>query len=111
METIKRKEKGVVIVAIKGRLDAGSSPDLEREIEKVMAEGENRLILDLAELNYISSAGLRIILAGAKKLKAKQGGLSIASLQSMVKEVFEVSGFSSIIPTFDSPDQALNALG
>lgn len=111
METTKRKEKGAVIVAIKGRLDAGSSPDLEKEIEKIMAEGENRLILDLGELNYISSAGLRIILAGAKKLKAKQGSLSIASLQSMVKEVFEVSGFSAIIPIFDSADEALKRVG
>lgn len=111
METSERKEKGAVVVAVKGRLDAGSSSDLEKEIDRIITEGENRLILDLRELNYISSAGLRVVLAGAKKLKARQGSLSIASLQSMVKEVFEVSGFSSIIPIFGSADEALKAIG
>jgi anti-anti-sigma factor len=110
MEIVRRKAKGGVVVGIRGRLDAGSSPELEKEIEALMAGGENRLILDLCELKYISSAGLRVILAGTKKLKAKKGTLSVASLQNMVKEVFEVSGFSSIIPIFDSAEEALKAL-
>jgi anti-anti-sigma factor len=111
MEIVNRREKGAVVVVIKGRLDAVSSPVLEKEIETLTAVGDNRLIMDLSELNYISSSGLRIILGGAKRLKAMQGCLLIASLRSMIKEVFDVSGFSSIIPIFDSTDEALKTLG
>lgn len=107
MELAKRKEKGATIVQVKGRLDAGSSPELEKEIAGLAGAGEKHILLDLAELNYISSAGLRVILAGAKKLKAHGGSLSVASLVSVVKEVFEISGFSSIIPIFGSAQEAL----
>lgn len=107
MEVINRKEKGAVVVQVRGRLDAVSSPELEKEIEKLIAGGENHLIVDLGESDYISSAGLRIILASAKKAKGKGGSLSVASLQSMVKEVFEVSGFNTIIPIYGSVDEAL----
>ncbi len=111
MEVISRKEKDAVVVFVKGRLDAGSSPELEKEIEKLIAGEEKHLILDMAELSYISSAGLRVILAGTKKLKSKGGSLSVASLGSVVKEVFEVSGFNSIIPIFASADEALKKIG
>ncbi|PKN25132.1 MAG: anti-anti-sigma factor [Deltaproteobacteria bacterium HGW-Deltaproteobacteria-21] len=106
-----KKEKGAVVVLLNGKLDAGSSPELEKEIDKLLTEGEKHLILDLAELGYISSAGLRVILAGSKKLKNNQGTLYVSSLGSMVREVFEVSGFSSIIPIFASSDEALKKLG
>ena len=110
MELAKRKEKNATIIQVKGRLDAGSSPELEKEIDGLAEAGEKHLLLDLAELNYISSAGLRVILAGAKKLKAKGGSLSVASLVSVVKEVFEISGFSSIIPIFGSAAEGLEKL-
>ena len=111
MEIVIKKEKGAVVVLLNGKLDAGSSPELEKEIDKLLTEGEKHLILDLAELGYISSAGLRVILAGSKKLKNNQGTLYVSSLGSMVREVFEVSGFSSIIPIFASSDEALKKLG
>jgi anti-anti-sigma factor len=111
MEIITKKEKGAVVVLLKGKLDAGSSPELEKEIDRLLTEGEKHLILDLAELGYISSAGLRIILSGSKKLKNKEGSLYVSSLGSMVREVFEVSGFSSIIPIFASTDEAVKKLG
>ncbi|PKN65709.1 MAG: anti-anti-sigma factor [Deltaproteobacteria bacterium HGW-Deltaproteobacteria-15] len=111
MEIVTKKEKGAVVVLLNGKLDAGSSPELEKEIDKLLTEGEKHLILDLAELGYISSAGLRVILAGSKKLKNNQGTLYVSSLGSMVREVFEVSGFSSIIPIFPSSDEALKKLG
>ena len=110
METIKRKENGVVIVAIKGRLDAESSPDLGKEIEKVMAEGEDRLILDVHELNYISSAGLRIILATSKKLKERKGKIFLTGLHGPVEEVFKISGFISIFRVFATAEAALKEI-
>ena len=107
MELTHRKEGNTVVVAISGRLDAVSSPEFDEEVNSLMGQGENAFILDLEKLDYISSAGLRSILATAKKLKGEKGGLSLASLQEMVREVFEISGFDSIIPIYHDLDSAL----
>jgi stage II sporulation protein AA (anti-sigma F factor antagonist) len=111
MEIVKRKEKGALVISVKGRLDAVTSPVLEKDLTELMAGGEKFLIVDLGDLDYISSAGLRTILASTKRLKEKQGKLLLASLKSVVKEVFEISGFSSIIPIYESVDSALSNLG
>ncbi|MEW6669162.1 MAG: STAS domain-containing protein [Thermodesulfobacteriota bacterium] len=111
MEIDKRKEKDALVISVKGRLDAVTSPVLEKDLTELMAGGEKFLVVDLGDLDYISSAGLRTILASTKKLKEKQGKLLLASLKSVVKEVFEISGFSSIIPIYESVDSALSHLG
>jgi anti-anti-sigma factor len=111
MEIAKRKEKDVLVVSLKGRLDAVTSPVLEKDLMESIGGGERIMVVDLGDLDYISSAGLRTILASTKRLKEKQGRLLLASLKSVVKEVFEISGFSSIIPIYDSVDSALSSLG
>ena len=111
MEIVKRKEKDAMVISVKGRLDAVTSPVLEKDLTELMAGGEKFLVVDLGDLDYISSAGLRTILASTKRLKEKQGKLLLASLKSVVKEVFEISGFSSIIPIYESVDSALSSLG
>jgi anti-anti-sigma factor len=111
MEITSSKEGNATVVSVRGRLDAVSSPDMEKELDRLIAEGERSLILDLGQLDYISSAGLRVILAATKKLKGKEGKLFLTSLKSVVKEVFEVSGFGAIIPIFDSVGEARSRLG
>jgi anti-sigma B factor antagonist len=106
MEIKKKRKNGIMVISVTGRLDAVSSPEFENELTGLMAGGERLLVLDFGELDYISSAGLRTILAATKKLKESQGKLTLAALKSVVKEVFEISGFSSIIPIFDSVDSA-----
>jgi anti-anti-sigma factor len=110
MDISKRKEKNAVVVSVKGRLDAVSSAELEKELTALMAEGEADFVIDFGELDYISSAGIRSILVVAKKLKAKEGYLSICALKDLVKEVFEISGFNSIIPIFESVESALDQI-
>jgi anti-anti-sigma factor len=107
MEIKKRKEKTATVVSVKGRLDAVSSPGFEKELAALIAEGERFLVVDFAEVDYISSAGLRSILATTKKLKEKEGKLFLAALKDVVKEVFEISGFASIIPIYESVESAL----
>jgi anti-anti-sigma factor len=110
MEINTRKEKNAVVVSVKGRMDAVSSADFEKELATLMAEGESTFIIDFGELDYISSAGVRSILIAAiaaKKLKAKEGYLSLCSLKDLVEEVFKISGFSSIIPIYESVNSAL----
>ena len=73
----------------------------------MIAGGEIRFIIDFEALDYISSAGLRSILVIAKKLKAQDGQILLCSLKDAVKEVFEISGFSSIIPIHESVEAAI----
>ncbi|MFH1737877.1 MAG: STAS domain-containing protein [bacterium] len=107
MECAKSKEGVFMVIKVKGRLDSVTAPELDRECVKSIEQGETRLILDLGELDYLSSAGLRVILSTAKKLKSSQGTLSLCSLQEMVSEVFSVAGFSSFLPIFGSLEEAL----
>jgi len=111
MEILKRKEKNALVISLKGRLDSVTAPVLEKDLTELMAGEERFLVLDLGDLDYISSAGLRTILGVTKRLKEKQGRLLLASLKSMVREVFEISGFSSIIPIFESVDAAISSPG
>ena len=107
MDCTKSKEGEFMVIKVKGRLDSVTAPDLDRECAKCIEQGETRLILDLGELDYVSSAGLRVILSTAKKLKSNQGTLSLCNLQDMVSEVFKVAGFSSFLPIFGSLEEAL----
>lgn len=108
MEIKTRKERAAVVVSLTGRMDAYSTPGFEKKLSDLIAEGEKNFIIDLGELDYISSTGLRIILTKARKLREKQGKLILAALKDMVKEVFESSGFSAIIPIYESVEAAMN---
>ena len=110
MEIDKRKEENAIVVSVRGRMDAVSSPEFEKELAQLMAEGGKVFIIDFGGLDYISSAGLRSILATAKKLKEKEGKLLLSVLKDVVKEVFDISGFSSIIPIYDSVESALEGI-
>jgi len=92
------------VVTVTGRMDAVTAPDFEKHMIQWIGEGRRDFAVDFSRLDYISSAGLRAILTTAKKLKAVNGSLFIASLKGAVKEVFNLSGFASIIPIHDSVD-------
>ncbi|GEM_PF-132091 len=97
------------IVVVEGRLDTVSAPDFGSQLQQWISDGETRFVLDLADLEYVSSAGLRTILVLAKEAKAQGGEVCCCRVQGLVKQVFDVSGFSSIIPVFDSLEGALKA--
>jgi anti-anti-sigma factor len=94
------------IARVRERLDALSAPDFEQNLVELITAGTCDIVLDFSELDYISSAGLRSILAIARQLRARQGELRIAALQAKVREVFDISGFNSILPIFDSVSAA-----
>ena len=107
MEINSRKEKGSLVVSVKGRIDAVTAPDFEKSLSEWISAGETIMIVNLSDLEYISSAGLRSILAIAKVLKAKGGKVMFASLKGTVKDVFKISGFGSIFQIFDSEEEAI----
>ncbi len=106
---VKNEEKGT-LVSVTGRMDAVSSSEFEKELGRLIDEGNVNFVIDLTELDYISSSGLRSVLVTAKKLKGENGQILLASLQAVVKEVFEISGFSTIIPIYESVKEAMAAL-
>ncbi len=109
MECIRENEKDALVLHVRGRLDAGSASLFEQECTGVIDAGEKQLVMDFSQLQYISSAGLRVILATVKRMKAKGGDVAICSLQPVVEDVFTVSGFATYLPIYTSLEQALDA--
>ncbi|WP_045222783.1 STAS domain-containing protein [Desulfonatronum thioautotrophicum] len=101
-------QQGVTIKAT-GRMDTITAPSFEEECLRWMEQGDVTLIIDFSGLEYISSAGLRVILGIGKKLKNQGGLLVFGGMSSMVREVFDISGFTSIFPVHDSMEAALAA--
>jgi anti-anti-sigma factor len=99
---------GVAVYRIIGRIDALTSRDLE---SAVGADGTSRIIFDMSDVDFISSAGLRVILVTAKNAAAAKGGLSIFGVQPAVNEVFEISGVKTIIPVASDEAEARAKLG
>lgn len=81
----------------KGRLDSSACPAFEAEVVGALNAGNKRVLFDFSDLDYISSAGLRVVLMAAKRLKESGGKMALCSLNEMIKEVFEVSGFDRIL--------------
>ena len=109
MKTNLNRTADRAIVSVEGRLDTVTATDFENQVHQWIAQGESRFVFDFADLEYVSSAGLRTILALAKKVKAQGGEVTCCSLKGLVKQVFDVSGFSSIIPTFETVERALES--
>lgn len=82
-------------IALEGRLDTVTAPELEMMLKESMA-GVTELVMDLGKLDYISSAGLRVLLS-AQKTMNRQGGMKVIHVNEMVMEIFEVTGFSDIL--------------
>jgi anti-sigma B factor antagonist len=109
MEIETRKVHDVLVVDMSGTLDSTSSGEAGDRIVDITKGDYMRVLLNLAELQYLSSAGLRVILRGAKLLQAKRGELKICNARGLVKDVLETSGFKSLIKIYDTEQEALSA--
>ena len=95
MEIKKEQNGNALTLKIVGRLDAGSAPELSKELTTAL-NGVTDLTFDLAELKYIASAGLRVLLVAQKRMK-KQGSMKLINVSEAVMEVLEMTGFSSLM--------------
>lgn len=95
MTITKEKNESKLTVAIEGRLDTTTAPELEQELKDSL-DGVTELTIDLGKLDYISSAGLRVLL-WAQKTMNQQGSMKVTNVQEVVSEVFEVTGFADIL--------------
>jgi anti-sigma B factor antagonist len=97
----------VKVVALNGNFNTNTSPDAEAHFDALINEGTTKIIVDLHDLHYISSAGLQVLLVTTKLINSKGGQCRICNLNELVQEVFDVSGLSMIFGVFLSVDDAL----
>ena len=95
MNISKTKNGDELVLKIEGRLDTNTSPELEKELD--LMDGTEKVILDFENLEYLSSAGLRIILLIQKLTFANNGSLTIKNVNKTIKDVFNITGFSNLI--------------
>jgi anti-anti-sigma factor len=100
-----------IVIAVSGRLDSATARPFEARICDLIAEGHRRIIVDLAGLGYISSAGLRVLLVAAKRLKPDGGRLLLAAPGELVGQVLGISGFSGMLETCATTEEALARAG
>jgi anti-anti-sigma factor len=107
MEIAESKAGPNLVFRLSGRLDATTSSQLEKTVVGRMQAGENRLLFDLSNLQYISSAGLRVLAMVHKQVSATEGRMTLCGLQEPVKMVLDISGFSNYFPIAASLQDAL----
>lgn len=105
MEIIQEKLNGYAVLNLAGRLDGVTSAVVESAIDEA-AGAERGIVLDLASLRYISSAGLRVVLIAAKQMQAVNKQFVVCGVKSPVREVFEISGFHKILQIRESREEA-----
>lgn len=99
---------GTTVIRAAGRLDGTATAGFEQAVTQAMEAGGNpRVVIDMAGVEYVSSAGLRSLLVAAKRARSEGRSLGIAALTPVVREVFEISGFATIIPTHARVEDAL----
>ncbi|MGH8042271.1 MAG: STAS domain-containing protein [Rudaea sp.] len=107
IEIVQEQQGAVRILALAGRLDTETAADVELALQDLLTAGERRFLVDLAGIGYVSSAGLRVLLALAKQLDGGKGELKLCGLNASVRQVFDVAGFSKLFAIFPNRDAAL----
>ncbi len=103
------EQKGdITVIMLDKRIDSSNAYDLEKEIEKVIQEGKRKILFDFSGTDYISSAGLRVLLSTAKNTKKTGGKVALCSLKPFVKEVFVSAGFNQIFTIYPSCDDGIS---
>ena len=114
MKLVSSVSSGVVVVAVSGRIDHFTSEAFERQLEPLLAgckASTSPLLLDFSQVDYVASAGLRVLMKASRQIKAQQGAFGVAALQPLVQEVFAISRFNLIIPCHLNVEAGLKALG
>jgi len=115
MKIAHRRLSRVDLVEVAGRVDAATSPQLKQQIEALFEEGRYRIVLDLARLEYVSSPGLRVLIEARKRAREwkitdlEGGDIRIANLPPKIKEVFDLTGFTSLFELYSDTVEAVGS--
>ena len=105
--SVEKPRDDISIIKVGGYIDTTTSAELEHSLDSLLKAGSFNIIIELGNVDYISSAGLRVLLGTVKRLTAARGSLRISGLNDTVKEVFDISGFSTILAVFATEAEAL----
>jgi anti-sigma B factor antagonist len=114
MEITHKSFARVDLLSIHGRLDAASAPQLKQKLDELFDQGRYQIVLDLADLNYVASPGLRVLIEARKRARDRKitnlegGDLRLANMPDRIREVFDLTGFTSL---FEVYDDTLSAVG
>ena len=110
MEIREERSDGTLVIALAGRVDSNSSGELEKRLLRHVAEGARRVVIDLQGVEYISSAGLRVLLLAASKLRPVGGQVVLCAMGRPVREVFDLAGLTALFPVEATRAEALNRI-
>lgn len=110
MDTLFSETKDCLVVIPQKRLDTNNSPEVAEELTEKIQDGQQKIIFDLGQTDYVSSAGLRVILVAAKLLKQNKGKIALCNANDQILEVLEISGFHSIVKHFGTLDKAIESV-
>jgi anti-anti-sigma factor len=110
MHITEHVSNGVAILSINGRIDAASADQFQQKLLATIGDRPVRLVLDFAQVEYISSSGLRVLIVAAKRVTAVRGKMLFCGMGGLVREVFELAGFTALAPFFLDRDAALASL-
>lgn len=111
MEITQDKVDGQTVVSLSGRIDSTAAVEFEEQLISIIDQGSNVMVVDFLNVQFISSAGLRVLLLAAKKVKPYGGKLHLCNMSKDVREVFDISGFSSIFDIHGNVSEAVKAIG
>ncbi len=111
MEINANQEQGIQVMSLVGSFDTASAAETEPEFIEQIGDGSGKFLVDFSEVPYIASSGLRILLKMAQAIKVGGGALYLCSLNNIVREVFEISGFDTILDVADNKEQVFGTLG
>jgi anti-anti-sigma factor len=110
MDISQTKLNEAIVLKLEGRLDTNTASIFEEKLMGLIDDNENRIVVDFSQLDFISSSGLRVLLLAGKKLKTTNGKLGLCSLQSHIKEVFDVAGFTMLFSMFPDQEEAVKKI-
>ena len=105
-----KEENGITVISLIGNLDSNTASDADAEINQWLIKNVHKMVINLIETKYVSSAGLRVFLATAKKMSATGGILKFCSPNDVVREILEISGFTTILDVKGTLEEAMNEI-
>ncbi|MCX6240880.1 MAG: STAS domain-containing protein [Bacteroidetes bacterium] len=107
MELIEKNTEKCLIIGINGRLDTINYSILEKRLMELLDQNTNRILINCSQMDYVSSSGLRILLMALKRITMAKGKFALCSLQENIREIFEISGFTTIFEIYPNEEDAL----
>ncbi|HVP94552.1 MAG TPA: STAS domain-containing protein [Methanoregulaceae archaeon] len=108
MEITTDQRAGVSVLTLSGRIDTAAAPDLESDLTKLIEQGNRKILINFTQVTYISSGGLRVLLATAKKLRSPGDRFGLSSLSPEVHKILKLAGFTTIFSIFPSDRDAVD---